>query len=296
MTTRRSISPCVGICELDEASGYCLGCARTGDEIAAWSQADEAKRQAVWAALPARFAALGVACRRLAWDVERIRRFAADGLGQGRRMAVLGIVGALGEFMPGPNAPIDVRLEGNVLSATTEEAALRLHLDDGTRALAFSDVDPADGEAPIALVVPRQRSALAAVSVLTALGLDREGITEDGRTGLLFDLGLGRQEARFLVRIADDRSREVMEAHLGAPLLEVLPKIGPMLVRTSPTRVIETPLGRVEIATPIPPPGGQSPNGPHTHLLPAYLASGRAMPAGMDIPKSYLPGAIFYPV
>ncbi|MEM7024246.1 MAG: hypothetical protein AAF637_16910 [Pseudomonadota bacterium] len=87
-----------------------------------------------------------------------------------------------------------------------------------------------------------------------------------------------------------------MEAHLGAPLLDVLPKIGPMLVRTSPTRVIETPLGRVEIATPIPPPGGQSPNGPHTHLLPDYLASGRVMPTGMDIPESYLPGAIFYPV
>ncbi|MEM7024247.1 MAG: hypothetical protein AAF637_16915 [Pseudomonadota bacterium] len=98
-------------------------------------------------------------------------------------MAVLGVVGALGEFMPGFDAPVDVRLEGNVLSATTEGTTLRLRLDDRTRALAFSDVDPADGEAPIALVVSRQRSALAAVSVLTALGLDREGITEDGRAG-----------------------------------------------------------------------------------------------------------------
>ncbi|MEM9628787.1 MAG: DUF1289 domain-containing protein [Pseudomonadota bacterium] len=295
-TPSRPISPCVGVCELDEVSGYCLGCARTGDEIAGWSRADEAERQAIWAALPARFEALGVTCRRLAWDIERIRRFTAEGLGQGRRMAVLGVVGALGEFMPRPDAPVAVHLEGSVLIARTEGAALRLRLEDTTRALAFSNADPADGKEPIALVVPRQRWAVPAVSVLTALGPDREAITEDGLAGLLFDLGLGRQEARFLVRIADEHSREVMEAHLGTPLLEALPKIGPMLVRTSPPRVIETPLGRVEIATSIPPPGGKSPNGPHTHLLPAYLASGRTMPAGMNIPESYLPGTILYPV
>ncbi|MEM9440254.1 MAG: DUF1289 domain-containing protein [Pseudomonadota bacterium] len=292
----RPISPCVGVCELDEVSGYCLGCARTGDEIAAWSRADEAERQVVWAALPARFEALGVTCRRLAWNIEHIRHVTADGLAQGRYMAVLGVVGALGEFMPGPNAPIDVRLLGNVLTARTEGAALRLHLEDTARALAFSDKDPVDSKQPIALVAPRQRRALPTVSVLTALGPDRKAITEVGKTGLLFDLGLGRQEVRFMVRVADDRSREMMEAHLGMPLLEALPKIGSVLIRMSPLRVIETPLGRVEITTPIPSPGGQSPNGPHTHLLPAYLASGRTMPAGMDIPESYLPGTLLYPV
>lgn len=30
-------SPCTGVCTLDE-QGYCLGCLRTGDEIAAWSR------------------------------------------------------------------------------------------------------------------------------------------------------------------------------------------------------------------------------------------------------------------
>ncbi len=29
-------SPCVSVCQLDEASGLCLGCYRTGAEIAAW--------------------------------------------------------------------------------------------------------------------------------------------------------------------------------------------------------------------------------------------------------------------
>lgn len=37
------LSPCVGVCTLD-ADGYCIGCLRTGDEIAAWRSLDDAER------------------------------------------------------------------------------------------------------------------------------------------------------------------------------------------------------------------------------------------------------------
>jgi uncharacterized protein len=30
------ISPCIGVCIIDPASGYCHGCARTIPEIAGW--------------------------------------------------------------------------------------------------------------------------------------------------------------------------------------------------------------------------------------------------------------------
>jgi len=41
-------SPCISICRMDARSGWCEGCLRTLDEIAAWStMGDEAKR-AVW--------------------------------------------------------------------------------------------------------------------------------------------------------------------------------------------------------------------------------------------------------
>ncbi|WP_156953328.1 DUF1289 domain-containing protein, partial [Afifella pfennigii] len=33
---RRPGSPCTGLCRIDPASGYCLGCARSGEEIAIW--------------------------------------------------------------------------------------------------------------------------------------------------------------------------------------------------------------------------------------------------------------------
>lgn len=40
---RAVLSPCIGICALDE-DGLCRGCHRTGDEIAAWSRLDDAAR------------------------------------------------------------------------------------------------------------------------------------------------------------------------------------------------------------------------------------------------------------
>ena len=47
-------SPCTSVCEIDARSGYCRGCFRTLDEIAAWSVLDAAGKKAVLAALPAR--------------------------------------------------------------------------------------------------------------------------------------------------------------------------------------------------------------------------------------------------
>jgi predicted Fe-S protein YdhL (DUF1289 family) len=37
------LSPCIGICRLDER-GLCVGCLRTGDEIARWSGLNDHER------------------------------------------------------------------------------------------------------------------------------------------------------------------------------------------------------------------------------------------------------------
>jgi uncharacterized protein len=47
-------SPCTNVCKMDAATGYCAGCFRTLDEIAAWSTLDDAGKRRVLAALPAR--------------------------------------------------------------------------------------------------------------------------------------------------------------------------------------------------------------------------------------------------
>jgi predicted Fe-S protein YdhL (DUF1289 family) len=47
-------SPCVKVCVIHPATGLCLGCARTLDEIAAWSRLAPERRRAIMAELPAR--------------------------------------------------------------------------------------------------------------------------------------------------------------------------------------------------------------------------------------------------
>ena len=51
-------SPCTGVCRIDSASGWCVGCGRTLDEIARWGSTGNADRDAIMAALPERMATL----------------------------------------------------------------------------------------------------------------------------------------------------------------------------------------------------------------------------------------------
>ena len=49
-------SPCQSVCIMHPATGWCEGCLRTLDEIAAWSRMDNPAKLAVWSQLPQRLA------------------------------------------------------------------------------------------------------------------------------------------------------------------------------------------------------------------------------------------------
>ncbi|MEP7206111.1 MAG: DUF1289 domain-containing protein [Casimicrobiaceae bacterium] len=51
-------SPCISVCVLDRATGWCTGCLRTIDEIATWGNLDNPSRRAVIDQLPSRTRAL----------------------------------------------------------------------------------------------------------------------------------------------------------------------------------------------------------------------------------------------
>jgi predicted Fe-S protein YdhL (DUF1289 family) len=55
---RPIVSPCINICRIDDATGWCVGCGRTLDEIARWGVTGDADRDAVMAALPERITML----------------------------------------------------------------------------------------------------------------------------------------------------------------------------------------------------------------------------------------------
>jgi hypothetical protein len=162
--------------------------------------------------------------------------------------------------------------------------ALRLRADHTRR-----------GIRAIFLVVLKTRAILPIATTLTPLGRDEGAIRPECRNDTWFDLGLGRADIRFCVRASATELRDKLNQASGLPLSDVLQAAGAMIVKHSPARVVESPLGRAEIYTSIPPPGGQSPDGPHTHLLPDRLASGRATEPGIDLPPVYALGATFYP-
>jgi predicted Fe-S protein YdhL (DUF1289 family) len=47
-------SPCISVCRIDPATGWCEGCLRTIDEISQWSRYDDEEKRAVWNALDRR--------------------------------------------------------------------------------------------------------------------------------------------------------------------------------------------------------------------------------------------------
>ena len=51
-------SPCIDVCSIDPRTGWCEGCLRTIDEIAAWGVLNNAQKREVWKLLPQRRAAV----------------------------------------------------------------------------------------------------------------------------------------------------------------------------------------------------------------------------------------------
>ena len=52
------VSPCISVCQMLASTGLCEGCFRTGEEIAAWGNAGNQAKLAIWARIEERMAAL----------------------------------------------------------------------------------------------------------------------------------------------------------------------------------------------------------------------------------------------
>jgi len=47
-------SPCVGVCRMDDADRWCVGCLRSRDEIAVWGRMADRDKFVLWAQLTQR--------------------------------------------------------------------------------------------------------------------------------------------------------------------------------------------------------------------------------------------------
>ena len=51
-------SPCISVCRMGDNSGLCMGCFRTGEEIAGWSSAGDDGKRGVWKLIEQRMGGL----------------------------------------------------------------------------------------------------------------------------------------------------------------------------------------------------------------------------------------------
>lgn len=282
-------SPCIGICKLDDATGFCLGCGRTGAEVGDWMAMSESQRDAVWEKLPKRLSELSVRVRLLPWIREELVDWVRDSIAARQGTWVVGAPGAAGEFPSSDKAPIDLHVEDGVVTARRPDAAFRLAINEKLRAFAFTD------GGPIVLGLPRGRAALSSGSSLQSLGPDAVAIDETHRDHMLFDLGIGRRYTRFCIRTRDQSLVSSLSDHSRRHWSDFLSNMLDQFIQASPHRVVESAAARIEIYAGIPKPGELPPNGAVSHFLPEFLKSGEEITASFAPPDYVAPIAIFYP-
>jgi hypothetical protein len=207
----------------------------------------------------------------------------------------IGVQGAVAEFMRAPDDRAIVKGDAGRLLVRSKLGALRLDLGPWVRVFSFAPEGGFPDE--VVLAIDRARLTSSAACTVTELGPDREAVRKRERCALVFDLGLDRPTIRFCVRTDDPELIAALRGCVGQPWPEVAPALIPLLLERHPHRVVASPLGRIEVSQPI----GlrdsrpETPVGPHTHLLPELLRTGRDLAPGRDLPASYAPAASIFP-
>ena len=209
----------------------------------------------------------------------------------------LGTFGAIAEFVRDPGEPAEMSLAGASASAATDRGAIRLDADPAVVPLAY-ETPNRDGETwshAVALCLPKEVAAMSRRTVLTEIGPDGDAVRERDRGGILFDMGLGVLQADICIRTSDPTLIDTLRSVAGRSLFEPGNPAMPAIVGTGPHRVFLCRFGRAEVFQPIPPPDGTSPEGPHTHVLPKLLRSGRTHAATTPIPDDLVPCVHLFP-
>lgn len=228
---------------------------------------------------------------------EAVRRLILDQTAEAGTGWSLGGFGAIAEFLRDPDEPASIAADIEGVAVTTARGALRSDWIPGLRPVAY---ETAVGQGDrwshaVALCLATDTCAMSRRSVVTELGPDRAALRPEHRDGILFDLGLGVLQADICVRSADPALLAQLRAGCGRSLFAPDNPLMGVVIAVGPHRVFQARLGRVEVYQPVPPADGRSPEGPHTHVLPKLLRSGRTHAATAPIPVGWVPCAHLFP-
>jgi hypothetical protein len=207
----------------------------------------------------------------------------------------LGTFGGIAEFSRDRDEKVSLTRSETGAAAVTARGGIAIELPDDCRPFAFECITRSSWSQRVALCLPTGGCAMNRRTVLTELDVDREAVQPQHRGSTLFDLGLGALQADLCVRIDDHATVAQLRRHTGRSVFDPANPAMGLLLETNPHRVFISRIGRIEVYQPIPPPSGTSPDGPHTHVLPKLLKSGRTHAATEPIPDGWIPCAHLYP-
>ncbi|MGJ5197044.1 DUF6925 family protein [Bradyrhizobium sp. HKCCYLRH1030] len=207
----------------------------------------------------------------------------------------LGTFGAIAEFTRDAEEPVRLLVDLGVIGAVTARGGIRFCANADLRLIA-SEFPTRDGWSHrVALCLPHASCAMNQRTGITELGPDRDALRPEDREAVLFDLGLTALQVDVCVRSRDPKLVAALRRHVGSSLFAPDGELMRVMLAANPHRVFISRIGRAEIFQPIPPPGGRSPDGPHTHILPKLLAHGRTHAATEPLPDGWIPCAHVYP-
>lgn len=183
----------------------------------------------------------------------------------------------------------------DTLSVVTSRGGLRIVPRPGPRPIASESLTTASWSHRVALCLPHDSCAMGGRKVLTEIGKDGGALRSRDRDGVLFDLGLGTMQIDACVRSGDPDVVAALRSCAGKSVFAPGNDAMRIILSANPHRVFVSRIGRIEVFQPIPPPGGKSPDGPHTHVLPKLLAHGRTHAATEPLPLGWIPCAHLYP-
>ena len=216
----------------------------------------------------------------------------------------IGSFGAIAEFHRRTDEPVELltaRSPGTnppgveTMGVTTARGALRVAVRPEARGVAYETLsrDGRRWQQGVAFCLPEAAGRGGRRSVLTPLGADGDAIRAEDREAQLFDMGLGARNIDFCVRSGDPDLVRLLERHAGESLLSPGHPAAAAVLEASPHRIACSALGRLEVYQAI----GRlrTPEGPHTHLLPKFLRSGRTHSANIPVPQGWLPALMLHP-
>jgi hypothetical protein len=207
----------------------------------------------------------------------------------------LGTFGAIAEFTRDSGEPAALHQADGAIAVTTARGGLRIEISAKLRLIASEQPTTESWSHRVALCLPQPACIMSARTALTEIGTDAGALRGKDRQGVLFDLGLGTLQVDVCVRSLDPEVVVALRGCTGRSVLASGSEAMRIILAAHPHRVFISRVGRAEVFQPIPPPGGMSPAGPHTHLLPKLLASGRTHAATERVPDGWVPCAHIYP-